>query len=44
MNKIEVIRTNDGKKPIFLGDRADTAHRIREKCWKSYFQMSSMTF
>lgn len=37
MNKIEVIRTNDGKKPIFLGDGADTAHRIREKMLQVLF-------
>lgn len=37
MNKIEVIRTNDGKKPIFLGGGADTAHRIREKMLEVLF-------
>ncbi|WP_312175476.1 DEAD/DEAH box helicase [Chryseobacterium sp.] len=31
MNKIEVVPAHDGKKPIFLSDGADTAHRIREK-------------
>jgi len=29
--KIEVIPTKDGKKPMFLGDSADTATRIRQK-------------
>ncbi|MDQ1162403.1 ATP-dependent Lhr-like helicase [Chryseobacterium sp. SORGH_AS 447] len=29
--KIEVVPAKDGKKPLFLGDAADTAHRIREK-------------
>jgi ATP-dependent Lhr-like helicase len=37
MNKIEVIRTNDGKKPIFFGGGADTAHRIREKMLEVLF-------
>lgn len=37
MNKIEVVRANDGKKPIFLGDGADTAHRIREKMLEVLF-------
>lgn len=37
MNKIEVIRTNDGKKPIFLSDSVDTAHRIREKMLEMLF-------
>lgn len=30
-SKIEVIPAKDGKKPLFFGDAADTAHRIREK-------------
>ncbi|MFP3595411.1 DEAD/DEAH box helicase [Chryseobacterium sp. SIMBA_029] len=29
--KIEVIPAKDGKKPMFLGDGADTAHQIRQK-------------
>ncbi|WP_160137784.1 DEAD/DEAH box helicase [Chryseobacterium sp. c4a] len=29
--KIEVIPANDGKKPTFFGNSADTAYRIREK-------------
>ena len=29
--KIEVIPARDGKKPLFFGNAADTAHRIREK-------------
>lgn len=29
--KIEVIPANDGKKPLFFGDAADTAHKIRDK-------------
>lgn len=29
--KIEVIATNDGNKPIFISDGADTASKIREK-------------
>lgn len=37
MNKIEVIPANDGKKPIFLGDGADTAQRIREKMMEVLF-------
>lgn len=37
MNKIEVVRANDGKKSIFLGDGADTAHRIREKMLEVLF-------
>jgi len=30
-SKIEVVPAIDGKKPLFFGDAADTAHRIREK-------------
>ncbi|KAA0129623.1 DEAD/DEAH box helicase [Chryseobacterium sp. SN22] len=30
-SKIEVVPAKDGKKPLFFGDAADTAHRIREK-------------
>lgn len=44
MNKIEVIRTNDGKKPIFLGAVQTLPTGYGRKCWKSYFQMFSMNF
>lgn len=37
MNKIEVIRANDGKKPIFLSEGAGTAHKIREKMLEVLF-------
>jgi len=37
MNKIEVVPAYDGKKPIFLGDGADTAHKIREKMLEVLF-------
>lgn len=35
--KIEVIPAKDGKKPLFIGDAADTAHLIREKMLEILF-------
>lgn len=35
--KIEVVPAVDGKKPMFLGDSADTAYKIREKMLEILF-------
>lgn len=44
MNKIEVIHANDGKKPIFLSEGADTAHKIREKMLEVLFSSVQYEF
>lgn len=42
--KIEVIPTNDGKKPLFFGSSADTAHKIREKMLEILFSKGKFEF
>jgi len=42
--KIEVIPTNDGKKPLFFGNSADTAHKIREKMLEILFAKEEYDF
>ncbi|MBK1896023.1 DEAD/DEAH box helicase [Chryseobacterium paridis] len=42
--KIEVIPAKDGRKPLFLGDAADTAHLIREKMLEILFSKEVYDF
>lgn len=42
--KIEVIPTNDGKKPIFITEGADIAHEIREKMLEVLISKESYPF
>lgn len=42
--KIEVITAKDGKKPLFLGDAADTAHLIRKKMLEILFSEENYEF
>lgn len=43
-SKIEVIPAKDGKKPLFFGDAADTAHRIREKMMEILYSEEEYDF
>ncbi|MCS3528971.1 DEAD/DEAH box helicase [Chryseobacterium sp. JUb7] len=42
--KIEVIPAKDGKKPMFSGDPADTAHKIRVKMLEIIFSKDNYNF
>lgn len=42
--KVEVIPTNDGKKPIFFGNGADVAAKIREKMFEVLFSKDDYDF
>lgn len=42
--KVEVIPTNDGKKPLFFGSSADVAAKIREKMFEVLFSKNDYDF
>lgn len=43
-SRIEVSPAKDGKKPLFFGDAADTAHRIREKMMEILYSDEAYDF
>jgi len=42
--KVEVIPTNDGKKPLFFGNSADVASKIREKMFQTLISKTDYDF